>query len=150
MKFFFDTCISEILVKALGFFEYADKPDFAAKIEILHLKTRYPESKDDKEWIAEVAEENYIIITGDWAQKKSRGKHEAESRAYRECNAIAFWLPRSFVSMQVQGSGRVKFAQASLLFKWWPDIKETAKRAVPGNLFDINDKGAISLRLPSS
>jgi len=85
----------------------------------------------------------FFIITVDHAQKRNRGKHAAESQAYREHGAIAFWLPRSFVS---GSGGKQKWEQASKLFKWWPKIVEAASKASPGQLFDLNERGEPELR----
>lgn len=145
MKFFFDENISHVLAKALSCLERDDKPDFPEKIYIKHTFDIYPEDQrpvDDDRWIPEVTKAGFVIVTVDHAQKKNRGKHEAESRAYREHSAIAFWLPKTFVS----ASGKQKWEQASRLFKWWPAIVERAQRASPGELFDVNEKGQPQLR----
>lgn len=145
MKFFFDENISHVIAKALSCLERDDKPDFADKVYIRHLFDEYDESKRpvaDETWIPEMTKIGFVIITVDHAQKRNRGKHAAEAQAYRDNNAIAFWLPRSFVS----ASGKQKWEQASRLFKWWPAIVDAATSANPGDLFDIDDKGEPKLR----
>ncbi len=93
--------------------------------------------------------EGYIIITADHAQKKNRGKHAAESQAYRDSGAIAFWLPKTYVNPRkksVNLEREYKFEQAAMLFRWWPEIKRVAGKATKGNLFDMDDRGRITPR----
>jgi hypothetical protein len=84
----------------------------------------------------------FVIVTVDHAQKKNRGKRAAKSKAYRDNNAIAFWLPRSFLS----ALGPQKWEQASKLFKWWPAIVSEATKASAGQLFDVSEKGEPKMR----
>ena len=134
-----------MIVKALRCLEYDHKPDFGEKHRIDHLFDLYPEEQrpvKDTTWIPAVASDDYKIITVDHAQKKSRGKHAAESEAYRSYSAVAFWLPRSFVSQ----SGGQKWEQASKIFLWWPKIVNVASSAQSGELFDLDEKGNPKLR----
>lgn len=99
MKFFLDENISHVLAKALSCLERDDKPDFLDKIYIKHTFDMYSEDQRpvaDDRWIPEMTQAGYIIITVDHAQKKNRGKHEAESRAYREHIASTMRLRSGF------------------------------------------------------
>lgn len=136
-------------MQALSRLERDDKGDFAGKIEVVHTFDKYPVERRpvaDTTYIPEMAAEGYVIITADHAQKAIRGKKAAESQAYRDANAIAFWLPKHFVNpgKKCDEPGEdYKFLQAAKLFEWWPRIKWKAGRASPGELFDLDDKGKI-------
>ncbi len=118
----------------------------------MHTKHKYKDHRGpvlDPEFIPEMTAEGYIIITADHAQKKNRGKHAAEAQAYRNSGAIAFWLPKTYVApgkKSDEQSSEYKFEQAAKLFKWWPAIKRAAGTARPRDLFDIDDRGRITLR----
>lgn len=136
----------------MALFERSDKPDFAGKCEIAHVFDIYPKEQwpvKDTVFIPDVTARGYIIITVDHAQKKTRGKHAAESQAYIDAGAIVFWLPRSFVNpgkKSDEPGASYRFRQASLLFEWWPRIKWCAGTAKAGDLFDLDDRGKIRPR----
>jgi hypothetical protein len=93
-----------------------------------------------------MTDEGYVIITGDWSQKASRGKKAEEIALYREHKAIAFWLPRSFSGNRKKSKLPcldTKYKQAAFLIQCWPDILYEAGRASPGDLFNIRDNGKI-------
>jgi hypothetical protein len=148
LKFFFDENISQHLVRALRCLEGN------AGVTLDHLLDKYqPERRPvaDTTFIPEMTKEGYVIITADHAQKKTRGKHAVESAAYRDSDAIAFWLPKRFVNPGKKShdiAPSYRFTQASLLFGWWLGIKQTAERANPRDLFDVQLNGKIVPRRP--
>lgn len=146
MKFFFDENVSQHIVRALRCLENH------SGVVLDHVFDKYgPDQRPvyDTTFIPEMTKEGYIIITVDHAQKRTKGKHAVEAAAYRESKSIAFWLPKQFASPGKKSDGRspvYKFTQASLLFRWWLDIKREADRAHPLDLFDIEFNGKIMKR----
>lgn len=146
MKFFFDENISQHLVVALRCLEKA------SGVVLDHVFDKYPPDQrpvKDTTFIPEMTKEGYVIITADHQQKKTRGKHAVESAAYRDANAIAFWLPKVFVNpgkKSVELRSSYRFTQASMLFGWWLEIKRTAEKAKPRDLYDVSPKGKIVVR----
>ena len=146
MKVFFDENISHHLVNALRCLEGG------SGIVLDHVFDKYGSAQrpvKDTTFIPEMTGEGYIIITADHQQKKTVGKHAVESAAYREAKAIAFWLPKRFVnpgkkSDELKSSYR--FAQASMLFGWWLEIKRCAEKARPCDLYDVQPNGKIIRR----
>lgn len=133
MSFFFDNCVSERITRAIEIFEQG------SEIKVEHLKDRFGEDAKDVDWIPIVAVERSIIITADHAQRKTRGKTEAEAVALQKSGAIAFYLPKTFVHSS-------RWEQAWKFFKWWPPIKAKAAKAKPGDIFDVRENGSIELK----
>lgn len=104
----------------------------------------------DTKFIPEVTAQNYIIVTVDYKQRRTTGKHAIESQLYRDHKATAFWLPKTFVNPGKKSDGappvEYRFQQAHLLFKWWPAIRRQAQTAKPSELFDVLDNGKIKRR----
>uniref|UniRef100_E6Q7N7 VapC45 PIN like domain-containing protein n=1 Tax=mine drainage metagenome TaxID=410659 RepID=E6Q7N7_9ZZZZ len=153
MKFFFDENISYRIVEALRCLENHNRPDVADEHKLDHTIHKYPGHQGpvlDTEFIPEMTAEGYIIITADHSQKKNRGKHAAESQAYRDSGAIAFWVPKTYANPRKKSDEpgkEYKFEQAAMLFRWWPAIKRAAGSANPRDLFDIDDRGRITRRV---
>lgn len=152
MKFFFDEHISPRIVEALRCLEPRMRPDGASTHDLVHLREKYNGrgGVPDTDFIPEVAGEGFIIITADQAQKKNKGKHAAESRAYRTSGAIAFWLPRIYANPRKKSDEpgkEYRFEQAAFIFKSWPAIKRAAETARPMDLFDIDDRGRVAQRV---
>ncbi len=119
MKFFFDNCVSQRIVKAIACIEnLPERPtNGSAELELEHLLERWPGGADDIDWIPLIAKEQQTIITTDHAQRKTRGRTQAEAKALREYGAIGFYLPKLF-------SGATRWDQVWKFFKYWPVIKE--------------------------
>jgi hypothetical protein len=136
LKFFFDNCVSRLIVQAIAVIEKIG-PDSEMQLE--HLLDRWPGGADDVDWIPIIAGERQIIITTDHAQRKTRGKHGEEAKALKESGAIAFYLPKGYVNAR-------RWDQVWKFFKWWPAIKEKAASASPGDVLDVRDNGSIETR----
>jgi hypothetical protein len=97
-------------------------------------------------YIPEMTQEGYTIITGDWAQRTTRGKKSKERELYIEHRSIAFWLPKSFSGLQKKSKApdlATKWRQASFLMKAWPNIVYKAATAQPGYLFDVLENCSV-------
>jgi hypothetical protein len=117
-------------------------------LDLQHLFDRYPPGARpvaDVTFIADVTPEDYVIITGDWEQKTTRGKKAAELAEYRKQKAIGFWLPKSFSGNRKRSDAPrdMRFEQAAHLIQWWPNIKWHAQTASPSDLFDVKENGKI-------
>jgi hypothetical protein len=139
VKFFFDHCVSERIVRAIACIEkLPDDPQLRLGIDLQleHATERWPNGADDVDWIPIIARENQIIITTDHAQRKTRGKTQAEAVALMNYGAMGFYLSKGYVK-----SGR--WDQVWQFFKYWPLIKEKARKANPGDVFDVAQNGNI-------
>lgn len=69
LRLLFDDCLSKHAVKAL-----VDIAQFSrGAVEVAHLATINCEGKLDDEWVPEVANAGYLLVTTDRAKKKSQG-----------------------------------------------------------------------------
>jgi len=116
LKFFFDTCISVRVVRAL---RHVLETEGGGKVcELQHLSERYSDSSvPDVRWIADLGVEGgWIIISGD--PRISRGK--AEKLAWKESGLTAFFLSDGWAGGNI-------YSQTADVIRRWPDIMRTAR-----------------------
>jgi hypothetical protein len=117
LKFFFDTCISIRLVKALRvIIEHQH-------LETVHLSEKFPtDSIEDPKWLSQLGEEgDWIIISGD--PRISRGK--AERYAWMNSGLTAFFLRDGWASTSI-------YNQAADVIRRWPEILMLSKQNPKG------------------
>lgn len=69
LRLLFDDCLSKHAIAALATLaSYSD-----VELEVAHLATIQQSGKSDDEWIPEIAEKGYVVITTDRGKKPSRG-----------------------------------------------------------------------------
>jgi hypothetical protein len=122
LKFFFDTCVSSRIVRALKII--AEYQGF----EIVHLDDKFKAaSTPDPEWLSALSKEgDWIIISGD--PKISRSK--AERAAWKEAGLTTFFLTDGW-------GNRNLYDQTAELIRRWPDIVRVARECTKGSGFLI-------------
>jgi len=104
--------------------------------EIFTLREKFKPDTPDITWLDQLGKEgNWIIVSGDLRISK-RPQERDVWKASR--------LPTIF--MTDQWSMAQKWEQASLLFRWWPDLKKTAKHLKPGEAIQILFQGNFKAR----
>jgi hypothetical protein len=68
-KLLLDECVGKNIVHALR----AMIAPTSENAEIAHILDFHPQGVTDEEWIPRIAEENWIVLTGDRAKQSSRG-----------------------------------------------------------------------------
>lgn len=84
--------------------------------QVVHLKTRFPASTSDTDWMQELAsEKNWTILSGD-AFRKRNG---VERKVLRNTGLSVFVLQNSW-------SSYVYWEKTAQLIHWWPRIVDQA------------------------
>jgi predicted nuclease of predicted toxin-antitoxin system len=118
MKFFFDNNLSILLVK--GMKEFGE--------DVIHLKEIFEEKTEDSEWLKDIGEKRYILIT-----KDLRIRHNpAEIEALRKYKVGAFFLGGKNLN-------RCRLIQQ--VVRNWPRIKELAEKSSPPYAFRVPPQG---------
>jgi hypothetical protein len=126
LKFFLDNCVCphfSTLLKAFG-------------IDVQSVQERYGHDPTDPIWIPEICKEGRIIITGDRAQMKGRGKTIVECRLYQKHRGIAYFLPPACTNA-------MRWRQTTIFFRCWEKIIEHAATAKRGQVFDVSATAEI-------
>lgn len=117
MRFFFDACLSPHLVVSIAGLRRPGET-----YEVVGLRTRWPDSCSDLEWITALAREpGWIIISGD----ERIAKRSPERLAWMESRLTAFFLIDDFPSRRLN-------EQLAALAIWWPEIVRVAATAPAG------------------
>lgn len=117
MRFFFDACLSPHLVVSIAGLRRPGET-----YEVVGLRSRWPDSVPDLEWIPALAREaGWIIISGD----ERIAKRGPERLAWMESKLTAFFLIDDFASRRLN-------EQLAALATWWPEIVRVATTAPPG------------------
>ncbi|MGH7720938.1 MAG: hypothetical protein ACREON_19090 [Gemmatimonadaceae bacterium] len=124
MRFVLDNCISLAMAQAVAVLARAQN------IEVIHLSERFPGRTPDTEWISQLREEGWIIVSGDTRISRS----PADRAAWHESGLTAFFLADGW-------AGRRFWVQAAELVRWWPVIVETAQTCSSGSGFLLPFKG---------
>ena len=105
MRFFFDACLSPHLVVSIAGLRRPGET-----YEVVGLRSRWPDSVPDLEWIPALAREaGWIIISGD----ERIAKRGPERLAWMESKLTAFFLIDDFASRRLN-------EQLAALATWWP------------------------------
>lgn len=135
MRFFFDACVPEGLVRALAGVQ-SDKPD---KDELVHHYAVFGrESVADVEWLRALRKKG-----GDWFIVSSDERIRAnpkERLAWQETGLTAFFLS--------DFARRDRYAQASALFKAWPEVVRQAREGGGGRGWRVPFKGGKLIEVP--
>ena len=126
MTFFLDNCICPhfaVLLKAFG-------------EDAQHLSERFTPDTSDADWIPKICKERRIIITGDKAQFKGKGKTLVEARLYQKHRGIAYYLASGCTEAP-------RWRQTALFFRCWEKIIEHAPSAKRGDVFSVSITGHI-------
>jgi hypothetical protein len=124
VKVFFDNCVSPNIVDALRCLIDTQK------VELTHLRDKFPADTKDEAWISALAQEgDWIIISGD--PRISRGL--AEKAAWIESKLTAFFFGDSWQSRRL-------IVQASELLRWWDDIARLSRAAPAGTGYSLEFK----------
>lgn len=131
MNFFVDNTFSRHLARALALVGGAEGHAF------LHLLDRY-DDKDpgDLKWLTDLgrAAGDWIILSGDRRISTNPQRRVALATSRR----VAYFMPSGFPGLD-------RWAQAAWLFKAFPAIARSAKKARPQQIFSIRQNGLIEL-----
>jgi len=125
VKFFFDNNVAPAMAEAIAALTRSQG------IEIVHLKDRFPTNTPDPVWIAEIAAEGFVIISGD----PRISRNPANRAAWLESGMTAFFFGDGWASKKLM-------VQAAELVRWWPTIVDTVKVCTPGSGFVLPVKGS--------
>src|SRR5205807_4073904 len=119
VTFFFDNHVSPSLVAALH----------ALGEDVAHIRDHFPDAKD-VEWMPQVAQRGWIVVTADfaiWKQPVERAVFEREK-------LVGFFFHKGFVHSTV-------WEQALQVLKAWPRIKELAAKARGPKSYRVTPNG---------
>jgi hypothetical protein len=119
VTFFFDACLSRAIPRIL----------LELGVDARHLRDHFPEDAKDTEWIPQVGERGWVVVTVDNAIKKN----SAERKALRDANVTAVFLGKWFLRRQ-------RWEQAAWILKYWRTIEQAANEAVPGTILYVNSR----------
>lgn len=102
----------------------------AQGIEVIHLSDRFARSTPDIEWIQQLRDEGWIIISGD----PRISRNPAEREAWHESGMTAFFLDNGWANKKF-------WVQAAEIVRWFPIIVETAKECSVGAGFILPFQG---------
>ena len=120
MRYFFDNNLSIHLARAIA---ALCKPE---RIEVTHLRDKFPANISDVEWIDALAsEQDWVVISQDRLTR-----NPLEKEALRRSGLIAFILVKGW-------SRHREWDIAAQLVRWWPRIMEAAEMVQGGAAFEV-------------
>jgi hypothetical protein len=131
VTFFLDNTNSPKFAASLRAFDYdvhhlLDVPDFPKRGETL-----------DVEWIPFVAARRWVTITGDHRILTN----PEERRLLEEAKLTVIFMPKGFTKDPI-------WAQYQLLVKAWREIVAVAERARPGDCYEVQRNGKVTIFVP--
>lgn len=131
MTFFLDNTNSPRFAPALRAFDFdvrhlLEVQDFAKGGETLDL-----------EWIPYVAAKGWVTITGDHRILT----RPDERRLFEEAKLITVFMPKGFTKDPL-------WSQFQLLVKAWQEIVAIADRARPGDCYEVQRNGKVTIFVP--
>jgi len=125
MKFFVDNNLSPHLARGMAAFGE----------DVTHLVEHYPADTADSEWLPQIGQGEWILLTRDL---RVRNK-PAELAAYKEHRVGAFFIG---------GKDRSRCELIQQVVRNWPRIKELAARTSKPFAFRVPPSGTYVDRLP--
>jgi predicted nuclease of predicted toxin-antitoxin system len=122
VTFFFDNHHSPEIVQILC---HAD-------VDAIHLREKFATGTDDVEWIPKVAEQGWILVTGDHKIARRR----EEKRVFQEARLITFFLSKTY-------NNKSRLVRIRWIINQWEKIETEASGASPGDCFEVPFKGKI-------
>jgi PIN domain-containing protein len=125
VRFFFDNCIAPAIADAIGV--------LSEKVgdQTTHLRRRFDADAKDEVWLPELAHEgDWIVISGD-------------TRIIRTPHLKKVWIAGGLTTffMVDEFASKKFWVQAEIVVRWWPDIRDFAKRVAAGAGFKVPLKG---------
>lgn len=99
-----------------------------------HLQDEFSADTPDVDWLPQVGQKGWVVITGD----RGISKKPAERKALEEANIISVFMAKGFTSKPI-------FEMVSLVIRWWPDIEKAVSRVKPGTSLEVNPNGKVDL-----
>lgn len=125
LTFFCDNNISTKLTRALGI--------LAEPLNtVVHLQDSFPPETIDEEWITEIKEKGYIVISGD--PKIAKNPHER--KLLISSGLTVFFFGKGWMTINT-------WKQAATLFKIFPNIIMLSKDNPRKSLYLIEQSGKI-------
>lgn len=122
MTFFFDNNISPNMAHAMALLD--------GECNIIHLQDQFQDGTKDKDWLPQVGDNGYILVTRDRRITKRR----AELETYKRHKVGAFILT---------GKNLGIWAQVKQLILAWENMKRFAEKTQRPFAFQIRSKGKI-------
>jgi hypothetical protein len=124
VKFFFDNTFPRQLVEILKLL----------KVDACHLQDEFPANTLDVDWIPEIGERGWVVVTGD----RGIARKPAEKKALEEANIVAVFMAKGFTHKPI-------FDLVSSFVKWWPEIERQASRVKPGTSLQVTINGKVEM-----
>lgn len=99
-----------------------------------HLRTRFNPATPDGTWLTTLGKEGeWIVISGDW--RISRRRHERQ--AWLDSKLTIFFMVDRYENYSF-------WDQAWKMVRWWPDLRDTARRHPSQAAFQVKWSSAFS------
>ena len=131
MTFFLDNTNPPRFAPALRVFEY----DVRHLIEIEDFPKKGKTA--DAEWIPYVGAKGWVTITGDHRILVQPD----ERRLFEQSKLIAIFMPKGFTKDPL-------WSQFQLVVKAWQEIVAVAERARPGDCYEVQRNGKVTIYVP--
>jgi hypothetical protein len=122
VKFFFDNNLSPHLAHAI---RELCKTESARVSEVVHLRDKFAPNAKDHDWITELSNDSWIVISQDGLRK-----NDVERDALRKSGLIVFVLHSQWAHQKF-------WAVSHNLVKWWPAITEQSEKIKGGAAFRV-------------
>ena len=131
MTFFLDNTNPPRFAPALRAFDY----DVRHLLEIEDFPQKGKTT--DSEWIPYVGARGWVTITGDHRILTQPD----ERRLFEESKVIAIFMPKGFTK-------DLLWSQFQLVVKAWPEMVAVAERARPGDCYEVQRNGKVTIYVP--
>jgi len=99
-------------------------------VEAVPLRREFGEDTPDLEWLPEIAQRGWVVVTADHGIYKRQPEREALGKG----NITAVFLPKGLLRMQA-------WDQVVWVLRHWRAIDETVSRAERGTIFRVTQGG---------
>lgn len=124
MTFFFDECVSKILVEAMT--------RLVKPICVIHLRHKFGKAVKDTVWIPYVGEHGWVLLTCDGRIRHNTPEYEALKKA----NIVSIFIPKEYPRWHI-------WDQVVWIVKHWQKIVSAASNADSGTMLHIDARCRI-------